>query len=92
MAQVPIDDNTRMSLRIPALKKALIMRAVAMEQTTMTDFAVRNAVEAAIKVIDRNERVTLSERYCLRVLELLENPPAPNAALIKAANALPKQP
>ena len=90
MPQVPIDGNTRMSVRIPAQKKALIMRAVAMEQTTMTDFVVHTAVEAAIKVIDRNERVTLSERDCLRVLELLENPPAPNDALVKAAMALHK--
>jgi uncharacterized protein (DUF1778 family) len=32
----------------------------------------------------------LSERDSLRVLDLLENPPAPNAKLLAAARALPK--
>ena len=33
---------------------------------------------------------TLSERDSLRVLNLLENPPAPNARLLAAARTLPK--
>ena len=65
------------------------MRAVALQQTTLTDFVIRHAVEAARTAIDQAEKVTLSERDSLRVLELLENPPAPNAKLMKAAYALP---
>jgi hypothetical protein len=33
---------------------------------------------------------TLSERDSLRVLNLLQNPPAPNAKLLAAAQSLPK--
>ena len=36
------------------------------------------------------EEVSLSERDSLRVLDALENPPAPNAKLLAAARALPR--
>ncbi len=48
------------------------------------------ALEAARKVIEQAERVVLSERDSLRVLEALENPPEPNARLQAAARRLPK--
>jgi uncharacterized protein (DUF1778 family) len=67
------------------------MRAVALEQTDMTDFILRNALRAADAVIEQAERVVLSERDSLRVLKLLENPPAPTARLIAAAHALPAE-
>lgn len=91
MPQIPVKDNSRMSLRIPANEKLLLMRAVALQQTSLTDFVIRTAVEAAKTVIDQAERVALSERDSLRVLELLEHPPEPNAKLMKAAYALPKR-
>jgi len=91
MPQIPVKDNTRMSLRIPAEEKALLMRAVSLQRTSLTDFVIRTSVEAAKTVIDQAERVRLSDRDSLRVLELLENPPAPNDRLLKAAQALPEQ-
>ncbi len=92
MPQNPVETNSRMSLRIPAEEKALLMRAVTLERTSLTDFVVRTAVEAARGVIEQAERAPLSERDSLRVLELLENPPAPNEKLMKAAQALPEAP
>jgi uncharacterized protein (DUF1778 family) len=35
-------------------------------------------------------RLQLSERDSLRILDLLENPPAPNGKLLAAARSLPK--
>ena len=92
MPQILVKNNSRVSLRISADDKALLVRAVTLQQTTLTDFVIRHAVEAARNLIDQAERVTLSERDSLRVLELLENPPAPNAKLMKAAYALPDRP
>lgn len=91
MPQILIKDNSRVSLRISPEDKTLLARAVALQQTSLTDFVIRHAVEAARIVIDRAERVALTERDSLRVLELLENPPAPNDMLMKAARALPPQ-
>lgn len=91
MPQIPVKDNSRMSLRIPADEKLILMRAVALQQTSLTDFVIRTAVEAAKTVIEHAERIALSERDSLRVLELLENPPEPNTKLMKAACTLPKR-
>ena len=92
MPQILVKNNSRVSLRIPVEDKALLVRAVALQQTTLTDFVIRHAVEAAKTLIDQAERFMLSERDSLCVLELLENPPAPNAKLMKAAHALPERP
>jgi uncharacterized protein (DUF1778 family) len=81
-----------MSLRIRAEDKAILLRAVALKRTDLTDFVIRHAVRAAKAVIDEADRVQLSERDSLRVLDLLENPPAPNARLLAAAQALPQHP
>ena len=80
-----------MSLRIRAEEKALLMRAVALDNTDLTDFVIRHAVRAAREIIKEADHVQLSERDSLRVLHLLENPPAPNAKLMAAARALPKR-
>jgi uncharacterized protein (DUF1778 family) len=81
-----------MSLRIRAEDKAILLRAVALKRTDLTDFVIRHAVRAAKAVIDEADRVQLSERDSLRVLDLLENPPASNARLLAAAQALPQHP
>jgi uncharacterized protein (DUF1778 family) len=80
-----------MSLRIRAQEKALLLRAVAVNHTDLTEFVIRHAVRAAKAVIEEADQVQLSGRDSLRVLELLENPPAPNAKLLAAARGLPKR-
>ena len=84
-------DNSRMSLRIRAEEKALLLRAAAIQHTDLTDFVIRNALRAAKDVIAEAEHLHISERDSLRVLDLLENPPPPNARLLSAARALPRR-
>lgn len=91
MPQVPLETNDRMSLRIASEEKKLLMRAAALQHTNLTEFVVRNVVTAARKIIDENEHMELTERDSLLVLDLLDNPPAPNDKLLAAAFALPKQ-
>ena len=92
MPRVAVEDNNRMSLRIRAEEKSLLLRAVALKHTDLTDFVLHHALRAAKDVIEEAEQVRLSERDSLRLLELLENPPAPNAKLAAAARALPELP
>jgi uncharacterized protein (DUF1778 family) len=80
-----------MSLRIRPEDKALLLRAVALKHTDLTDFVVRHALCAAKAAIEEADHVQLSGRDSLRVLELLENPPAPNEKLLTAARALPQR-
>ena len=90
MPRVAVEDNSRMSLRIRPEDKALLLRAVALNHTDLTDFVIRHAVRAAKAVIKEADHVQLTGRDSLRVLNLLENPPAPNRKLLAAARALPR--
>jgi uncharacterized protein (DUF1778 family) len=91
MPRRSVNDNNRVALRVRAADKALIMRAVALAQTDMTTFILRTVLREAQLVIEENERVKLTERDSLLVMKLLENPPAPNAKLRKAAHAMPER-
>jgi uncharacterized protein (DUF1778 family) len=90
MPRVAVDDNQRMNLRITPAAKAKLVRAAALRHTDLTDFVTRTALREAEAVIAESEVVTLSERDSLRVLNLLEHPPAPNARLRAAIAAMPK--
>ena len=89
MPRVALENNSRVAFRIRPADKARLMRAVALENTDLTDFILRNALRAADEVIDHAERVVLSKRDTLLWLKLLDNPPKANARLIAAAKALP---
>ena len=54
----------------------------------MTTFILGAALQQAQSVIEEHERVKLSQRDSLLVMELLENPPKPNAKLRRAARAM----
>jgi uncharacterized protein (DUF1778 family) len=91
MPRVAVEDNNRMSLRIPAEEKALLLRAAALKHKDLSEFVRQHSVDAAKAVIREEEHVSLSQRDSLRVLDLLENPPKPNAKLLSAAKALAKR-
>jgi uncharacterized protein (DUF1778 family) len=92
MPRVAVEDNSRISLRIRPGEKAALLRAVALKHTSLTDFVLRHALLAAQAVVKEAEHVQLSVRDSLRVLDLLENPPAPNAKMRAAARSLPRRP
>jgi uncharacterized protein (DUF1778 family) len=90
LPRAAVDDNKRMQLRVRPEQKATLMRAAALRNTDLTDFIVQLAMREAKTVIEEAERIRLSERDSLLVLDLLENPPAPNARLRAAIAAMPK--
>jgi len=75
----------RIELRATREEKRLLAAAAAYERLDLTSFVMRNVLPAAKDVVDRAERIVLSERDTVRVLELLENPPKPTSALLAAA-------
>jgi uncharacterized protein (DUF1778 family) len=91
MPRPAVDDNQRLALRLKPAEKAIIMRAVALTQTDMTSFILRTVLQEAQAVIDEHERLKLSQRDSLLVMDLLENPPPANAKLRKAARAMPER-
>ncbi|MHB1513499.1 MAG: type II toxin-antitoxin system TacA family antitoxin [Acidiferrobacter sp.] len=75
----------RIELRTTKEEKRLLATAAAYERLDVTSFIMRAVLPAARDAVDRAERIALSERDSLRVLELLERPPEPTAALRVAA-------
>jgi uncharacterized protein (DUF1778 family) len=81
-------DNDRVALRVRPADKAMIVRAAALAQTNMTTFILRTVLREAESVIKEHERIEFSVRDSKLVMDLLENPPPPNAKLRKAARAM----
>jgi uncharacterized protein (DUF1778 family) len=79
-----------MNLQIRPEQKATLMRAAALRHMDLTDFVLQPALKEARTVIEESERTVLSERASFLVLNVLENPPAPNAKLRAAVAAMPK--
>jgi uncharacterized protein (DUF1778 family) len=80
-------DSGRVELRLRPEDKAVLTRAATLERLDLTGFILRNVLPQAAAIIAREEHLQLSERDSLRVLELLENPPAAPARLVRAAKA-----
>ncbi len=75
----------RIELRTTQEEKRLLATAAAYERLDVTSFIMRNVLPAAHEVVDRAERIVLSERDTVRVLDLLEHPPKATSALMAAA-------
>ncbi len=62
MPRVAVEDNNRMSLRIPAAEKAILLRAAALKHTDLSEFVRQHSVDAA-KAVIREEEHTVTEEY-----------------------------
>ncbi len=89
MARNVVEANQRLQIRISPAKKARIARAAAIQQVDLTKFVTDSALREADAVIEKAERITVSERDFALILDLLENPPEPNEKLKAAFAALP---
>jgi uncharacterized protein (DUF1778 family) len=87
MARRATEGNNRVELRVRPAEKAILARAAALQHMDLTGFILSRLLPEARAVIERAERVALSGRDSLKVLDLLENPPKPNARLKRAAKA-----
>jgi uncharacterized protein (DUF1778 family) len=82
-----LTESGRVELRLKPQDKATLSRAAALKRQDLTGYILGTVLPRAETEIAQAERVSLSERDSLRVLKLLENPPAPNARLLRAAKA-----
>ena len=75
----------RIELRATKDEKRILAAAAAHQRLDVTTFIMRSALPVAQEIIDKADRIALSERDTTRILDLLENPPPPTPALIAAA-------
>jgi len=87
MPRVSVEENPRFTMEIPRSEKARLVRAASHEGTTLKDFMLRNALRAADAVIERAERIELSERDTIKILDLLDNPGEPSPRMVAILKA-----
>ena len=89
MAQLANVMSERMSIRLNAADKQILMKAVALTHTNITEFVLQRVLPSAKEIVKEHEQSTLSPTDLNFILDLLDNPPAPNERL-KSAAALAK--
>jgi uncharacterized protein (DUF1778 family) len=87
----PATRDDRIELRASRDQKRILAAAAAYEHLDLTTFVMRTALPAAEEIVARHERIALTARDSIRVLELLEHPPRPTAALRAAARRRQKR-
>lgn len=80
-----LSQNGRLEVRLSKDKKALIDQAADLLGQSVSSFTVSTLVERARSVVDRHTVIKMSDSDRDRFLSLLDHPPAPNAALKRAA-------
>ena len=90
MVRAALDYTDRMNIRVKPEVKARLMPAAALRHTDLTSFVTQSALREAETVHAEADALEVSERDFGRIVELLDNPPKPNAKLRAAAAALPK--
>ena len=71
----------RIGARVPHEVYEMLCRAAELTGATVNQFLVQSALKEAQAVIEREEVIRLSPRDWNWLLDLLENPPPPNARL-----------
>jgi uncharacterized protein (DUF1778 family) len=76
--------TARLEARITADQKAMIERATAYEGRSVSDFVVHSVQEAAKAVVREHETLRLNRQQSETLVQMLLEPPEPNAALREA--------
>lgn len=76
-----IAKQDRIGARVPHEVYETLCRAAELTGATVNQFLVQSALKEAQAVIEREELIRLSPRDWNWLLELMENPPKPNARL-----------
>jgi uncharacterized protein (DUF1778 family) len=82
-----LTESGRIELRLRPEDKATLTRAATLKRLDLTGYILGKVLPQAEADIAEAERLRLSERDSLRVLDLLENPPAAPDRLVRAAKA-----
>lgn len=90
MNTAAIKNTERIGVRVPVEVFETMHRAAELCGATLNQFLVQSCLKEAQAVIEREQMLKLSRRDALQLLDLLENPPMPNAALRAAQSRYKK--
>jgi uncharacterized protein (DUF1778 family) len=77
-------ERERITARVSISVAETLNEAAELAGTTLNNFVVQAALKEAHRLIDREKIIHVSDNDAAMLLNLLENPPPPNAALTKA--------
>lgn len=75
---------SRLNFRLPIELKERIEKAAIISGLTVTDFAISILGNSADEILEKHQTRTLSNKDRDIFLEMIENPPQPNQALLDA--------
>ena len=82
-----LTESGRVELRLRPEDKAVLTRAALLKRLDLTGYILQTILPKAEAELAEAEKLALSERDSLLVLDLLENPPKPSDRLLHAAKA-----
>ena len=91
MATTALKPKARITARVPASVQSILEEAAAFLGVPVNSFVVSAAVEKAGDVLASDRTIKLSREDAELFASMLENPPGPNKALLKAAKAYSKR-
>jgi len=83
-ATTEVTEYARLSCRVDARIKQRAEEAASLLGQSITDFTEAALAEKAQVILERHERITMSERDFARFVEMIENPPPPTQKLREA--------
>lgn len=81
------EDRARITTRLPVTARDRLNEAAALRGTTVNAFVIQAALKEAEEVIEKDRVIKLTEQSARKIIDLMENPPAPNARLLAAVKA-----
>ena len=91
VAENTLNGVARFNFRLPADIKDRIEKAAIVSGLTVTDFAINALANTADEVLEKHHNRILSDRDRDIFLDMLENPPEPNEALLAAVKEYRKR-
>ena len=86
MTTTTTETKARITARVPASVQAVLEEAAAAMGVPLNSFVVTAAVEKAHDLLAAERSIKLGRQDGELFAELLENPPAPNAAFLEAGS------
>ena len=77
------DQESRLSIRVDAARKAVIARAAKQQGETLSDFVLENAYQVATELLADEGPISLTRKQLTHLFETLNNPPPASVAAIR---------
>lgn len=78
------EERDRITTRVSHPIAMKLQEAADLSGATLNQFVIQSALEKAEKIIDREKALYFSENDAAMLINMLDNPSKPNAALVRA--------